>query len=262
MKYCLALLFAVTALASAVAQDLKCEIVIATTITQSHVVTSVELLDDGGTPVSSATSKGKETDPVFSKRSLLVVDTEAANITVYADDQLRDQVTLERIGESRWLIPPGKTWIEVRVVDFDKNIYDATRLFVDAVGDDLPPPPDIDADIEDEYGLGRVSAKFAPRHPGTRKIIADHHKAAADFLYGIPSLKAVSNEKGDDAQNNVFAWLKQEAAAMQCPDPETCQQWAEWRVEMGKAFASSQEKRQYTREDWYKSFIEISESLR
>lgn len=245
---------AVVALASNLAaQDLRCEILQAMAIQRQKTVTVTEIQDSNGVVLKSAETEGDLGKETKVERSLLTVTTEAKNISVYADDVERNPVNLVKISQNQWLIPPGKVWLDVRVIDFDKNIYDSTRLFVES-------SPKID--VIDTYGLGVVSATNAPADPVTREIVSEQHRQAANFLYGNPTLKAVSNANSDDPESNVFAWLEQQAAEMQCPDEQTCKQWAKWRAEMGKAFAASQAKREYKREDWFRAFLEIAGSLR
>ena len=254
MRFITGVMLAVAFASNLAAQDLRCEILKATAIQRQKTVTLTEIWDEDGALLTSAETEGELGNETKAERSLLTVTTDAKNISVYADDINRTPVSLIKVSQNQWLIPPGKVWLDVRVIDFDKNIYDSTRLFVESE------QPNID--VPNSYGLGVVSALNAPADPETRAIVSEQHRQAANFLYGNPTLKAVSNENTDDPESNVFAWLEQQAAEMQCPDEQTCKQWAKWRVEMGKAFAESQTKRQYKREDWFRAFLEIAGSLR
>lgn len=254
MKYITGVMLALVALASDLAaQDLRCEILQALASQRQKTVTVTEIQDPNGVVLKSTETESDLGKAKTVDRSLLTVTTGAKNISVYADDAQRNPVNLVKISPNQWLIPPGRVWLDVRVVDFDKNIYDSTRLYVESL-------PNID--VINTYGLGVVSASNAPADPKTRALVSEQHRQAANFLYGNPSLKAVSNENSEDPESNVFAWLEQQAAEMQCPDEQTCKQWAKWRVEMGKAFAASQEKQEYKREDWFRAFLEIAGSLR
>jgi hypothetical protein len=84
-------------------------------------------------------------------------------------------------------------------------------------------------------------------------------------LFGIPSLKfitSVNDQHNNDPNRSVLAWIKQEQDKMVCTDPAICQQWAAWHVKIADAFRVSQTKRQFTRDDWFAAFEEVSKALR
>ncbi len=236
--------------------QLRVQVSEATTMQSSFLTVRTELIDSDGKVLDSLEEQKKPTLPTASKQTMVTVTSEAKNVAVFADDINRDPVVLVQVAKNKWLVPPGKCWVDVRAIDFDKNIYETTKIVVVGVGGKPSEP------VANDYGVGQVSADTAPLDKQTRSLVAGHHRQAGEFLYGRPSLKSVSNENFDDPGANVFAWLNEQAAAMDCPDPETCQQWARWRQAVGEAFQASQESREYTRADWYKAFNEIAESLK
>ncbi len=236
--------------------QLRVQVSEATTMQSSFLTVRTELIDSDGKVLDSLEEQKKPTLPTASKQTMVTVTSEAKNVAVFADDINRDPVVLVQVAKNKWLVPPGKCWVDVRAIDFDKNIYETTKIVVVGVGGKPSEP------VANDYGVGQVSADTAPLDKQTRSLVAGHHRQAGEFLYGRPSLKSLSNENFDDPGANVFAWLNEQAAAMDCPDPETCQQWARWRQAVGEAFQASQESREYTRADWYKAFNEIAESLK
>lgn len=244
-------------LTSSAFAQLQVEVGEATVMSTEKVVVTTELVDSSGKIIDSAVIPGTPSAPVIEKQTLVTVKTKAANVSVFADDINRDPVELIQVGKFTWLIPPGKIWLDVRAIDFEKNIYETTKLNVVGVG------PKTDAPlVANEYLVGQASADNAPLDKVTRELVASHHRQAAEFLYGRPTLKSVTSENDDSPDTNVFAWLNLQAQNMQCPDLETCKQWATWRQAVGQAFQESQEQRQFSKADWYKAFNEIAESLK
>lgn len=250
-------ILALLLLTSSALAQLQVDVGEATVMSTTKVVVTTELVNASGQVIDSVVETGEPSIPAMGKQTIVTVRTEAANVSIFADDINRDPVELTRVGKFTWLIPPGKIWLDVRAIDFDKNIYETTRLNVEGIG------PKADAPLVDnEYLVGQASADNAPQDKITRKLIASHHRQAAEFLYGRPTLKSVSSENDDGPGGNVFAWLNLQAQNMKCPDVETCKQWAVWRQAVGQAFQESQEQRQFSKADWYKAFNEIAESLK
>tara|TARA_R110002167_G_C12684414_1_gene651760 strand:- start:1023 stop:1796 length:774 start_codon:yes stop_codon:yes gene_type:complete len=243
-------------LSSSALAQLKVEVSQATTMTSSLVTVTTEIIGPGGETLDATEKTGLPTLPVVAKQTIVTVYTDAKNVSVFADNVNRDPVELTRVGNRTWLIPPGKVWLDVRAIDFDKNIYETTKLNVVGIGSEPKPGP-----VANDYMVGQASADNAPLDKTTRAEVAKHHRQAAEFLYGRPSLKSVSSENDDSPETNVFSWLNAQAQAMQCPDVETCKQWATWRQAVGEAFQESQSTRQFSKADWYKALNEIAGSL-
>lgn len=69
------------------------------------------------------------------------VDSEASNIEVTASDVSRLPVDVERLDENLYLIAkPGKYWVDVTAIDFEKNLYGRKTVMVE-IGDGPSPPP-------------------------------------------------------------------------------------------------------------------------
>tara|TARA_R110000803_G_scaffold114775_2_gene183191 strand:- start:1699 stop:2628 length:930 start_codon:yes stop_codon:yes gene_type:complete len=110
----------------------------------SRNVTTTQVFDENKSLIGEVKDEGdlsKLSDQVV---KILSVETEAKSVIVYADDVDRNPVELPKAGENRWLIPNAqKLWIEVRVVDFEKNIFDSKRIVVDST------EPAVDPDVPD-----------------------------------------------------------------------------------------------------------------
>lgn len=201
---------------------------------------------------------------------LILVKTEAANVEVAATDQARVPIEVEEISRTQYLIDkPGKYWVEVTAIDFGKNIYGRKTVVVEVGQGPNPPPgpgptpptPDV---VPDKYGLGSVAFSNAPRDSVTVDKYARIYKQAGDFLFGVPSLKFIVSSNAShasDPNRSVMAWIAQETAAVQCTNEQVCQQWSAWRSVMAQALRDSQNKRQFTRQDWFNAFGEISQAL-
>lgn len=128
-----------------------------------------------------------------------------------------------------------------------------------------PPPVPVPSDIPNDYGVGLIAYKNAPRNAETLVKYAKIYEQAGNFLFGDPTLKAISFPNAADNTNpdkNVLAWMSQQINAIPCPDLAVCQQWKTWQTEVRKAFDASQAKQTFTRQDWYKAFNEVSLALK
>ena len=207
---------------------------------------------------------------------LILAETEAANIEFSVTNQNREPVNFQKIPPAGIFVStPGKLWVEVTAIDFSKNIYGRQTIVVEVGSGPNPPdpgptppnppnPPVPDV-VPDKYGVGKVAFTLAPRDVATVTKYAGIYTQAADFLFGIPTLKFVTSV--DDSRNNnpdssVFAWLRQQSATVQCTDQQSCQQWEAWRTAISQALLESQRKRQFTRQDWFNALNEISQALR
>lgn len=74
---------------------------------------------------------------------LVAVETEAANVTFEVSDKDRIPVEFDQLTADTILIAkPGKSWVRIVAIDFDKNLY-ATKLLPVELGPDEPDtPPD------------------------------------------------------------------------------------------------------------------------
>ena len=201
----------------------------------------------------------------------VVAETKAANIDFEVEDQSRNPVEFDRLSlKSIFLTKPGKFWVEVTAIDFEQNIYGKKTVVVEVGQGPNPPPPGPDPPgptpdvVPNKYGIGSVVFANAPRDPVTLDKYARIYKQAGDFLFGIPSLKFIlsSNDShANDPNRSVMAWIAQQTANVQCTDQQVCSQWVTWRSTVAQAIRESQQKRQFTRQDWYAAFGEISQAL-
>ena len=193
---------------------------------------------------------------------LVEIDTEAANVIAECTNEQRLPVEFVTIDRTTYLMTtPGKQWLELLVVDFEKNIFAKRDLVLEVgsgptppPGPDPPPdpdPPDPNPDIDNEYGLGQIAYDNAPS-AGTAAV-ADLYKRAAEMLYGRPRGMTVEA---------ALNWLDQGTAKVALQgDPEGWEKWAKAVVD--NALVASQRARPegYTRADWYAAFNEIAKAL-
>jgi hypothetical protein len=216
--------------------------------------------------------------PDYRSAMLIYIETDAANVEVEIEDSTRSPVSADQVADGVWMLStPGKYWVEVTAIDFSKNIYSKKKLTVEVGKAPQPPPgpdppgpgpgptPPPDVDVLNEYGLGQALFQSAPRSAAELRAYAEIYRRAADFLYGIPSLKAVIYPGGfghGDPARDVAAWINSQTAAVQCTSPEICRSWGVWRGELNRLVQESQNRRgHFTREDWFAAFREISAAL-
>lgn len=203
---------------------------------------------------------------------IIRVETEAANIEVSISDESRVPFEATKLDTNTWIInKPGRWWIDVTAIDFEKNIYGRKQAVIDVgkAPDPGPspgpnPPPTPPSPITNDYGVGKPAYENAPRDGTTAKKMASIYRQAGDFLFGIPSLKFVessNSQHAGDPNRSVMAWIKQQYDLVQCPDVETCKLWAVWKSKLSEAMIESQRRRAFTRQDWYSAFREIANAV-
>jgi hypothetical protein len=203
---------------------------------------------------------------------IIRVETEAANVEVSISDSQRTPYEATQLDSKTWVInTPGRWWIDVTAIDFAKNIYGRKQSVV-VVGGSGPgpeppgpgPTPDPPSPVPNDYGVGKPAYENAPRDGATAKKMATIYRQAGDFLFGVPSLKFVessNSQHANDPNRSVMAWIKQQYDLVQCPDVETCKQWAVWKSKLSEAMIESQKRRAFTRQDWYSAFREIANAV-
>ena len=81
----------------------------------SQMVTKTQIFDEKENLIGEVKDEGESNKISDQTVKILCVDTDAANVSVYADDIERNPVELPSAGKNRWLIPNAqKLWIEVR----------------------------------------------------------------------------------------------------------------------------------------------------
>jgi hypothetical protein len=182
------------------------------------------------------------------RRDVVIVsaDSEAANITFDVTDEDRSPVQYDQISPSAISIAAsGKVWIDVVALDFEQNIYSKKMLVIDSGVE--PDDEDVHPDVDNEYGVGAVAYKFAPKE--NREEVASIYASGSDFLYGRPEAKTVQG---------TLQWIKEQTSEV------TGNEWDDWRKKVADALVKSEESRVggFSREDWYRSFNEIAKGLR
>ena len=209
-----------------------------------------------------------------SQVGIVRVITEAANIQVDVSDEKRTPYQAEEIAKGTYEISkPGKWWVDVTVIDFQKNLYGkkSTVLEIGPGPEPNPPEPGPTPDppgpspVPNDYGIGAVAYKYAVR--GDRSTLAKYasiYKQSADFLDGKPSLKSIVSDNvahSADPNRSVLAWIKREYDSTICTDQKTCEAWTQWRALVSQALTKAQQAKQFTRVDWQNAFREIVTAL-
>lgn len=194
------------------------------------------------------------------------VETEAANVEVSISDAARVPYDATKLDAKTWIInTPGRWWIDVTAIDFEKNIYGRKTAVVDVGESPGPGPgPAPPSPIVNEYGVGKPAYENAPRDVATAVKMASIYRQAGDFLFGVPSLKFIessNSQHANDPKRSVMAWIKQQYDLVQCPDQAMCQQWAVWKSKLSEAMIESQKRRAFTRQDWFSAFREIAAAV-
>lgn len=159
----------------------------------------------------------------------------------------------------------GAIYSDEGVIDLGDEVPDPDEDDDEDDEEDDPDPPVPDVDVANKMGVGKIAYRLAPRNDAkTLKQYQAIYKQAADFLYGIPTLKFVSSSNSahaSDPNRSVIAWLNQEYEKTQCEDEETCKAWERWRLGVADAINKGQASKSYLKNDWYDAFNEVSSAL-
>ncbi len=213
----------------------------------------------------------QDSRPKFQTVSIVDIISDAANINVSAETKTREPVATYPLGtNNRWaVVSSGRVWVRVTAIDFDRKLFHDQTVIVqpdspddgdeDDSDDDDQDDEDDPPDVPNEYGLGKVALENATFSPEKARAIASIYRKSADFLYGIPSFKRMTNP--DEVRHNDPKWS---VAAYQS------QQWTQigvdqaWLDTIGDALVESQRQRPagyFTRQDWWHAFNEIATAL-
>jgi len=201
-----------------------------------------------GVVLSSEVQEGETTT---TKRATALIEVSLPESIAFCDS-----ASIIQVGSNYLIDTPGKH--KVTIVVIEPKLAFKTVLVELGQGPNPPPGPEPNPDISNKYGIGQIAFDNAPTDENGRKQFADWYQQAGEFLYGRPSIKIVADAS---MPNSVFGWLAEQMNNYPCPDPETCNQWKEWRNKVNAAFVESQKKTQYTREDWYSAFNEVANAL-
>jgi len=103
---------------------------------------------EGAEKIGDAVFVASDSEVVKTPVILITAETEAANVTFEVSDQDRIPVAFDQLTASTILISkPGKSWVRIVAIDFDKNLY-ATKLLPVELGPS-PTPPDPSPDPPD-----------------------------------------------------------------------------------------------------------------
>jgi len=96
---------------------------------------------EGAEKIGDAVFVAPDSEVVKTPVILITAETEAANVTFEVSDQDRIPIAFNQLTASTILISnPGKSWVRIVAIDFDKNLY-ATKLLPVELGPS-PTPPD------------------------------------------------------------------------------------------------------------------------
>ena len=111
-------------------------------VTEQVTTYQIDFDGDGTPDIQEATA----TKTVASRDipgKLIVINTEAANVRVSAEDADRNPVQLSEVQPNKYLVStPGKYWVRVTAIDFEKNIFAEETRIVELNGPQPPPDPE------------------------------------------------------------------------------------------------------------------------
>lgn len=119
----------------------------------------------------------------------------------------------------------------------------------------VPPVPDPIPNIANNYNVGLIAYKSAPKDRQLALWIADLYSNGAAQLHG-------TNGEIRDIYT-VLMRISSQFANRQCKDPETCLKWATWKTTVDSALTQEQIRRKlFYKNDWYSALMEISTALK
>lgn len=238
------------------------------TVTTPYVTTS--LVVDGETVGDPVDSVGEPVESPEVPAMVLLLESDRDLATSLVKVRCKT-AAVQAYSSGMYLIStPGTHEVQVDVISQEPLQWDDATLVVTIGAPPEPPKPDdpVDPDIPDEvpdkYGVGKVAYQMAPRDASISKY-AEIYRRAGDFLFGIPSLKFIVSSNvthSKDPGRSVTAWITQQYGLVQCADQSTCDKWVEWQSAVADALVESQQRRQFTRDDWYAAFNEIATALK
>ena len=142
----LAILIAVVLAASSQAQ-VQVQISDVKIVTETVIVSTetVRTVTDTGQVIGDPVITEERGDPVIdagAPAKLMEIKTDAVNVQLRVTDISRLPVEFEIIGDNQFLLnTPGKQWVDLTVVDFDKNIFFLNTYVVEVEGATPGPDP-------------------------------------------------------------------------------------------------------------------------
>ncbi len=117
--------------------------------------------------------------------------------------------------------------------------------------DPIPPKPIID--VPNEYNVGQISYKTAPKDAETANKIATWYRVGASKLFGQGGLSDIAT---------IRKQIDTQFSQKTCKDQATCEQWGRWNKAVSDALVAEQVKRKtFTRQDFYAALVEVATSL-
>jgi hypothetical protein len=182
---------------SAFAQNLKVEVIEAASVRFVRTITVTKVFDEDGVVISEVESDPVDGQPVESVVSIVEVQTDAANVSVVADDINRDAVPVKQIKDSnRFVIhtESGRTWVRIKAIDFDRNIFAEDSVTIDGStptpDPDQPYQPDDTAPLADQIHAAVSLVTKDPNKASTASTIAAVYRSVAGRAAGLSSMDA------------------------------------------------------------------------
>ena len=171
-------------------------------------LSGIEDAEKIGDAVFVASDATLRTEPVI----IITAESEASNIAFEVSDQDRTPVEFEQLSAKIIVVrAPGKSWVDVTAIDFEKNIY-ARKLVVVELGDSpdpipVPPDPPLPPDGPFDALAVRVAVIAAGMAPSERDTLIELLTEAADKMerYDFRTLEQVREFVEDGWTNTVPA---------------------------------------------------------
>ena len=194
MRFLIAICF--TAMATlATAQDLQLSTFDAVSVSKYESVAITSYYDAEGNPLQPAVRSEPElTEGTETKVVGIRATTEAAKVTAKASDVNRDPVKVINIGRGLFILgdcPAGRVWVQVKAVDFDKQILVDDEIVIASP----TPAPDKPDDVDPDPGSGSLADQVyhATKTQSDRQAaltIAKSYRSIAGRAAGLSAMSA------------------------------------------------------------------------
>ena len=231
-------------------QDLTLDSFHASTVCTPSTITTTKVYDQAGKVLSEVDS---DPLPGVSTESLRVVvraTTAAAAVRASASDASRNPVPLTKVSEGLFMVEAGhgKVWVEVRAVDFEKQILEDEQIVVDTGEPEGPSGPDTPTpDVGGTLAERVAKLTRSQNDPATARTIAAAYRSVAGRAAGLSAMDS----------RGMLAELKSQLD--QKLSSQTRTKWKAWAV--GVATALSAENLGTSKPKHIKAFLSVASAI-
>jgi len=232
------------------AQELKLDSFHASTVCTPSTITSTKVYDQSGkvlSEVKSAPVPGVSTE---SLRVIVRATTAAAAVQASASDSSRNPVPVSKVSDGLFMVDAGhgKVWVEVRAVDFEKQILEDQRIVVDTGEPEGPSDPDTPTpDVGGTLAERVAKLTRSQNDPATARTIAATYRSVAGRAAGLSAMD----------YRGMLAELKSQLD--QKLSSQTRSRWSGWAT--GAATALSAENLGTSKSKHIKAFLAVASAI-